>query len=295
MSLIRHMTKYKLFFIYLVILLPLNSNAANNHLNKARILMNEAEYSKAIAVISQKLKHQNIDSKEKIELYWMGAICYISLNNKSLAKSAFLKLLTLDPTYQIDDKTSPKVLTIFKDAKEHMVRSGGLDQIYQPQLLPIEDHKANEVVVVKFSINNLQRLNDIARVILYARKQGKSSYTSIDLATDTHNKGSFISVIPQSLFPETKDSYAVEYYVEVIAKSLDKLTGVASSQFPLTFLITDANQEAKQQAPIVKSKSPVLWPYWIGIGAATIVTGTVLGIVYLTKPSNSSIEINIYP
>ncbi|MDA0713508.1 MAG: hypothetical protein O2897_05935 [bacterium] len=295
MSGIWHKITSRLILMCLVILSTTNSVAENNNLSRAKSLMNEAEYSNAIQIISQRLMHRNVETKQKIELYWLQAVCYISINNKALAKSAFLKLLALDPTYKIDNKTSPKIIAAFNIAKEHMIKSGGFDQIYQPYLSPIDDHKADDLTVIKFTLNNLQRLNDIGRVILHARKQGKSTYTSIDLAADSYNKGNFTSVIPQSLFPEALDSYAVEYYVEVVSKSLTKLTGVASCQFPLTFLITNSNNSIKHSTTIIKSKPAVLWPYWVGIGAATIATGTVLGIVYLTKQSNSSIELNIYP
>ena len=295
MSGIWHKITSRLILMCLVILSTTNSVAENNNLSRAKSLMNEAEYSNAIQIISQRLMHRNVETKQKIELYWLQAVCYISINNKALAKSAFLKLLALDPTYKIDNKTSPKIIAAFNIAKEHMIKSGGFDQIYQPYLSPIDDHKADDLTVIKFTLNNLQRLNDIGRVILHARKQGKSTYTSIDLAADSYNKGNFTSVIPQSLFPEALDSYAVEYYVEVVSKSLTKLTGVASCQFPLTFLIVNSNNSVKKTTTIIKSKSAVIWPYWVGIGAATIATGTVLGIVYLTKQSNSSIELNIYP
>ena len=256
---------------------------------EAKRLMDDAEYTQAQSIISRGLSRSSLNAKNKIDLYWLQSICFISSDLIDLAKSSFLKLLALEPMFEPDTDISPKIMKAFLNAKNQFSKTGGSDHIYQPKLTPIEDHQRGQNKVVRFTLGNLERLSDIARVVLYMRRQGNSAYTSLDLSPDVETKGLYLGSFSPDLLSSSLDSYAIEYYIEAVSIESSRLTGIGSHQLPLSFvMIADENNASAPQ--LISSGQTFHWPHWLGIGTM-VLGGIVLGIVSLSAPSGTSIKV----
>ncbi len=260
-------------------------------ISDAKKLMDDAEYTKAQHIISRGLSRSTLSAKNKIDLYWLQGICYISSDRADLTKSSFLKLLALEPMFESDTNISPKILNAFLDAKSQFSKAGGFDLIYKPQLIPIEDHHRGKTKVVHFTIGNQERVSDVSRVVLYMRKQGNSAYASLDLSPDIETKGLYLGNFSSNLLSLSSDSYAIEYYIEALSAESSRLTGIGNHQLPLSFvIIADENNASVPQ--LISSSQTFHWPHWLGIGTM-VFGGIVLGIVSLSSPSGTSIKITV--
>ncbi len=256
---------------------------------EAKRLMDDAEYTQAQSIISRGLSRSSLNAKNKIDLYWLQGICFISSDLIDLAKSSFLKLLALEPMFEPDTDISPKIMKAFLNAKNQFSKTGGSDHIYQPKLTPIEDHQRGQNKVVHFTLGNLERLSDIARVVLYMRRQGNSAYTSLDLSPDIETKGLYLGSFSPDLLSSSLDSYAIEYYIEAVSIESSRLTGIGNHQLPLSFvMMADENNSSAPQ--LTTSGQTFHWPHWLGIGTM-VLGGIVLGIVSLSAPSGTSIKV----
>jgi hypothetical protein len=260
---------------------------------RAKELMDEAEYAEAQRVLSRGLARGKLSPPTKMQLYWMQGICLVSLENQTSARTSFLKLLALDPFFEPDALTAPKISSAFNEAKAVFAKAGGLDGVYKPRLVPIDDQTSAQNVPVYFSIGNLSRLGDVGSVVMYLRQLGTSNYTSIDLVKDAEVRGRFVGTIPANLVVPREDTYALEYYVEALSSSQARLSGVGTHKLPLSFLVGSHEKAQGKDSIAEKSTHSTIWPYLVGIGAFAL-SGLVFGLVSLTGPQDTSLRVVVH-
>lgn len=256
---------------------------------EVKTLMADAEYKKAQQRISQGLLLSKIDHRTLKELFWLEATCFISLGEDRSARSAFLKLLAIQPSFEPDPLTSPKVVKVFEFTKSQFVAAGGFDTIYQPQMRPLGTQKAGRLVHIDFSVGNRERAKDIQKVTLHLRKLGTSDFAAMNFVKMKNRH--HIATIPSALLPTASDPYAMEYFVEAKSDQGTRLTGVGSSSMPLSFVvISDFSPHGESKiSPVSKHSS---WPYWVGVGAG-VVGGIVVSAIALSGPKVGSLRVTI--
>ena len=253
--------------------------------------MDDVEYIKAQEIISRGLSGLNLSTKNRVDLYWLQGICLISSDLVNSAKASFLKLLALEPMFEPGLNMSPKILSAFLDAKNQFLKAGGSDALYQPKMSPIEDTQKGKKQVIRFNIENLERVDDILRVVLYMRKQGNSAYTSFDLSRDVEIKGLYLGNLASEVLNHNQDSYAVEYYIEALSRDSTRLTGIGHHESPLTLAIMP-NGKNTIAPQLISSSQTLYWPHWLGIGTM-VLGGIVLGIVSFSSPPENSLKITV--
>lgn len=86
-------------------------------LRAARLVESELRYSEAITLLQQLLDDPALSRTERIEALRLLAIARIARGARGSATQAFLRLLELDPEYQLDRDLSPKIQEAFQRAR----------------------------------------------------------------------------------------------------------------------------------------------------------------------------------
>lgn len=264
---------------------PLLAHAApaDPYVEKATELMDVAEYAKAQKTINRGLARQGLPPETLLELYLLEGTCWVSLGQKARARSSYAKVLTIDPSYTLGPRVSPKVRQAFEETREAMLKAGDLESIYEPEHTPLGNLRGGQPAEVKLSFGNRERAKDITRVVLYVRRLGTSDFAAIDATAEASDGGTvYVARIPPYLVKEERETYAIEYYLEAYGPKERRLAGVGSPVLPLSFLVVPEEElgsglEEKGAFPIV--------PVAVGVGVgAVVLTGVVVGAALLFAP-----------
>lgn len=82
-------------------------------------LYEEGKYFEVIEQAENALKDTNLTLEDRVGIHIIIAFSYIALNKERLAKLEFIEALSLKPELELDPMlTSPKIIQVFKEAKE---------------------------------------------------------------------------------------------------------------------------------------------------------------------------------
>lgn len=270
-----------------ILLLSLQTMTASpeSSIQKAKSYMSDAEYSKAQRVIRRALAQKDIPEQNLLKLYHLEATCWVSVGNTQKAQSSFLKLLTLDPGYSLAEDSSRKERLVFEDTVQVLSTNGNLNSAFEPIHVPIGSQVGKEPIQVFLRFGNQEKANDVDKVSLFVRRQGKADFTVIDAVAEQQNSAAsatnrFQMTIPQFIAGEASELYAMEYYLEAYSKSGIRVVQVGSETLPLTFLILPENEFAEPTESIV--------------GSSFIpIVGAAAGVVLLTGVITSAVGVGV--
>ncbi|MFQ5905155.1 MAG: hypothetical protein ACE5JA_01140 [bacterium] len=96
-----------------------SSRAENDSVSRAEELYSRGEYLLIIDYIGSVLSDTlGLDAENRLSLLRILASSYVAVGNVESARTQFKKMLALDPDAQLDPvATSPKILSVFKEAK----------------------------------------------------------------------------------------------------------------------------------------------------------------------------------
>ncbi|MEW5743619.1 MAG: hypothetical protein AB1938_32205, partial [Myxococcota bacterium] len=128
----------------------------------ARKLVTDGKFKEALAELDALSKVQGIDRPTTVALFELQGLAYGGLKQAPKSKSAFQKLLVLEPAFKLKGKTPPKAAAAFKDAKKWVAQRGG-GGLKAEQLTP--EIKDKVVTSLYISVeNDLMTLAKTARV-----------------------------------------------------------------------------------------------------------------------------------
>jgi hypothetical protein len=96
------------------------------NLDKARQLVNDLKFADAGKALQAAEAQDANPRAELIEIYELEGIVFGSVNKPELSRTAFMKLLTLDPEHKLSGKFAPRVTTPFYEAKGKVHETGAL-------------------------------------------------------------------------------------------------------------------------------------------------------------------------
>jgi tetratricopeptide (TPR) repeat protein len=237
--------------------------------DKARQLIEEAEFDQAIRVINDALVQPDNSDAMLVSLYELQGTAYLYLGQADKARSAFEKLLQAAPDHQLPKGTSSKISKLFEKVRE--------------------DQKANKVRPVKLSHEKItaaragERLDVMAQITdlpgnakarLYYRRAGTEAYSSTTFSAE--GGGSFVAHVPAFELPTESGEYALEYFVEIADSGGRRLAGVGDSLGPIVAHVTRSSAERGPEpvAPAVTSES---WyqKWWVWTIVGVVAAGAV--------------------
>src|SRR5262249_38940202 len=104
----------------------------------------ELDYAKAIKLLEQARK-ESLTREEKIATYQTLAMANVGLAKLPEARTAFQRLLRIDPSFQLDRSVAPKIRAVFEEAKGQVATSGKSAATALPEVTPtVEPAAAHE-------------------------------------------------------------------------------------------------------------------------------------------------------
>ncbi|MCC6338143.1 MAG: hypothetical protein IT380_29635 [Myxococcales bacterium] len=130
----------------------------------ARKLVTGGKFKEAVAELDAVAKVQGLDRATVASVYEVQGLAWGGLKQAPKAKTAFQKLLVLEPAFKLKGKVPPKATAAFKDAKKWVAQRGG-GGLKAEQLTP--EIKDKVVTALYISVeNDLMTLAKSARVHL---------------------------------------------------------------------------------------------------------------------------------
>jgi hypothetical protein len=241
-------------------------------------LFEDQQYEESIQTLSAALVRPSNTKAQKIEIYRLLMLNYITLNRKDEAESAVRGLLAIEPEYALPASESPRFRDFFGAVKDKWEQEGrpGLVKETAPPPAPVTmKHSSPSQVEPSTSIDLSATLEDpgkrVALVKMFYRSGSKGKFTEIEASLDGANVRSTIpasAVVPP----------LVEYYLQGFDKGGLPVVSRGDAAAPLRVAVPEP------------SKGWVL-PVAIGgsvLGVAAIVGGLAVAGVFKGKGGGST-------
>jgi len=246
---------------------------------RGRQLFDDQQYEESIQTLSAALLRPNNSGEQRVEIYRLLALNYITLNRREEAESAVRGLLALEPGYALPASESPRFRDFFAAARERWEADGrpGVVKPSEPPPAPVTmAHASPPSADPRTPIALSARLGDpdrrVAAVKLFFRSgsRGKFEQQGADLTG-----GAARATIPASAVRPP----LVEYYLQ----------GFDAGGLPI---VSRGDAGAPLRVAVPEPSKGWVLPAAIGggvLGAAAIVGGLALaGVFKGSSPPPSS-------
>lgn len=255
---------------------------------KGQALFDDQQYEESIQALSAALLRPNNTPQQKVEIYRLLALNYITLGREEEADSAVRGLLVAKPDYRLPAAESPRFREFFAKSRERWEAEGrpGLVEETPEQKPVVLRHGAPSQADPGQSIDLHAKLEDpdgrTGSVKLWYRAGSKGDFEGAFADVDD---GSVRAQIPGSAVKPP----VMDYYFEVLDGGGNVIATRGDAQSPLRIAVPE------------RSSGWVL-PLAIGggiLGAAAIVGGLALAGVFKSSssgggsPGTSNVSINI--
>jgi tetratricopeptide (TPR) repeat protein len=242
-------------------------------IQKGQLQFEEQQYEESVQTLSAALLRPSNTSAQKVEIYRLLALNYITLGRKDEAENAVRGLLVQQPDYQIPATESPRFRDFFSQARTKWEADGrpGIVKDEPTQKPVILKHGSPTQVDAGTSLELRARLEDpdgrTGSVKLFYRSGAKGDFSEALAQIDG---GSVRAQIPgEAIKPPV-----VDYYFEV----LDGGGAIIASR-------GDASSPLRIAVPEPGGKG---WVLPVAIGGSVLGAAAIVGILALAGVFNSS-------
>jgi hypothetical protein len=236
---------------------------AEDLIARAQALFEDQQYEESIQTLSGVLVRPNNTKGQKVAIYRLLALNYITLTHKEEAEGAVRGLLALEPTYELPARESPRFRDFFAAAKQKWEAEGrpGLVKETEPPPAPVTmKHVSPAQATAGTQIDLTVRLDDpqsrVTKVLLYFRSGSDTKFEQTQ--ADLNGGHASVSIPPAAVKPPI-----VEYYVQGLDRGGLPVVARGDASAPLRIAIPD-----KARAWVV----PV-----VVAGAVAVVAGGIFG------------------
>jgi hypothetical protein len=232
-------------------------------LDRAERLFEEQEYATVIATLRPVLTDAAATRAQQLRALELTALAQLILDDEAAARATFERLLTIDPGYQLRDRSgSPRIRKFFDAVKADVVEG------FTPDLVAALDHaappSANAGRRLEIDVRATSGATNVKEVVLLVRRRGEQDYREVAAAFRGDSRWR-VRLTPDA----SPDPYTLEYYVEGRGLGGAAVARVGSPEAPLSIAITAGAAPAK--------KWYRRWYVWAGAGAITaLATGAVI-------------------
>jgi tetratricopeptide (TPR) repeat protein len=188
------------------------AGAGTDLLQRAQKLFDEQQYEESIQVLSAALVRPGNTKAQKVEVYRLLMLNYITLGKKDEADAAVRGLLAIQPDYELPASESPRFRDFFKTARDKWVADGkpGVVTDAEPAAPQVQmQHTSPSQVEPRTEVALSVKLDDpkgrVDSVKLFYRVGSKDKFTEVDADID---EGTARAKIP----PSAVKPPFIEYY-----------------------------------------------------------------------------------
>jgi hypothetical protein len=259
---------------------------------RGQTLFDDQRYQDSIQTLSGALVRPNNTKAEKLEIYRLLALDYITLTRPEEAEGAVRGLLALDPTYELPPRESPRFRDFFATAKQKWEaegRPGLVKETVAPPAPVTMKHASPSQATAHAQIDLTATLDDpqarVTEVKLFYRSGSSGTFEETGASLD----GARVSgrIPPDAVMPPI-----VEYYLQGLDKGGIPIVSRGDAAAPLRIAIPE-----KARGWVV----PVVIAGAVAVVAGGILGGLAAGGVFNksstgspgTKPGESTVSVGV--
>jgi hypothetical protein len=253
---------------------------------RGREFFEDQRYEESIQTLSAALLRPSNTIEQKVEIYRLLALNYITLGRTEEADSAIRGLLVVAPDYQLPASESPRFRDFFKDARTKWEAEGrpGIVVEKPPPRPTVLRHGSPSSAEKDKPIDLRAKLDDpdhrAAHIKIYYRTGSQGEFQ--DIEADVEGDAVRAQIPAAAVKPPV-----IDYYIEVEDQGGGVLLSRGDAQAPLRIAIPDGG-------------SGWVLPLAIGggiLGAAAIVGGLALAGVFKSSspspPGSARVTVNV--
>ncbi len=250
---------------------------------RGRALFDDQQYEESIQTLSGALVRPNNTKPQKLEIYRLLALNYITLNRKDEAESAVRGLLALQPDYALPASESPRFRDFFAAVKQRWEAEGRPGLVKETEAAPaavVMKHSSPSQAAPRTQVNLTAHMDDpqhrVVGVKIYFRagSHGKFDETDASLAD-----GDVKATIPR----DSVKPPLVEYYLQGFDKGGLPIVTRGDAAAPLRIAVPEGGKG---------------WVLPVVIAGGVVAAGlVVVGILVASKSSpatgTSTVTVNV--
>jgi hypothetical protein len=229
-------------------------------------LFEDQQYEESIQTLSAALVRPNNTKPQKIEIYRLLALNYITLNRKEEAESAVRGLLAIEPSYALPASESPRFRDFFATVRQKWEAEGrpGLAKETEPPPAPVTmKHASPSQVEPSSQINLTAQIDDPGRRIVEVKLFYRAgSHGKFEEVTASVEDGAVRASIPASAVKPP----LVEYYFQGVDKGALPIVSRGDATAPLRIAVPEANKG---------------WVLPVAIGGGVLGAAAIVGVLAL--------------
>jgi tetratricopeptide (TPR) repeat protein len=243
-------------------------------IQKGQAQFDEQQYEESIQTLSAALLRPSNTPAQKVEIYRLLALDYITLGRKDEAENAVRGLLVQQPDYEIPAKESPRFRDFFAQARAKWEAEGrpGIAKEEPTQKPVVLKHGSPTQVEAGTTVELRARLDDpdgrTGSVKLYYRSGSKGDFegalAEVDGAASVH------ATIPGAAIKPP----VVDYYFEVLDGSGSVIASRGDASSPLRIAVPEASSKG--------------WVLPVAIGGGVLGAAAIVGVLALAGVFKSS-------
>lgn len=264
-------------------LCPAVAVAAQKPVEKARQLIEEAEFEQALKVINDALVQPDNSDAILVSLYELQATAYLFQGKKDKARQAFERLLQAEPDHELPKGTSPKIRALFDEVRAAQKPV----KVIHERIATAQSGKRLDVRA------RFEELPAGAKPRLYYRRAGSENYNSTPFLIEGSDS---VAKVPAYELPAETGEYGLEYYLEVGDAAGRRVAGMGDALAPLRVRVS--GEEPKGQPdPTPPAAAPSeawyqKWWVWTIVGVVVVGAGVGAGVA-LAGQSDAKVPVTI--
>ena len=242
-------------------------------IQRGRALFDDQQYEESIQALSAALVRPNNTKSQKLELYRLLALNYITLNRKDEAEGAVRGLLSLQPDYSLPSGESPRFRDFFAAAKAKWEAEGRPGLVKETAAAPVPatmTHNSPAQAEPKKQLDLTATLSDpehgVVSVRLFYRHGSSGKFDDVEAELDGEH-------VRASIPPEAVTPTIVEYYLQGFDKGGLPVVSRGDAEAPLRVAVPD--QVAAWVLPVA-----------ISGGVVVVALGIIGGVLLFGKSSS---------
>jgi tetratricopeptide (TPR) repeat protein len=239
---------------------------------KGQALFDDQQYEESIQALSGALLRPSNTKAQRVEIYRLLALNYITLGRTEESEGAVRGLLVIDPEYQLPETESPRFRDFFTETRAKWEEEGrpGLVAPEAPPLPTTLRHGSPSQVEPSKSVPLVGRLEDpgglVAGVRLYYRTGTRGDFTraaaQIAYGASESSPASVRATIPASAVAPP----LVEYYLVAVDVDGNALASRGDASSPLRIAVPEPSKG---------------WVLPVAIGGGVLGAAAIVGVLAL--------------
>ncbi len=256
-------------------------------------MMAEAEFETALSMVNDALTRPGRTEAEKARLYELQGMLHLYLGDEDAARQSFRQLLTGSPQYRLRDDASPKVMTIFEEARDEMAA----ELSRQLKLSHPRPRSARPGVPILVELK-LESAPEGVQAKLFYRRTAVSGFSST-LFVESEDKTRWVAHVPDLDLElnetERLPSGALEYFIEVQDPTGSLLAIAGKREAPLVVpMATAAELAAEEAAGAQIHESAWYQKWWVWTIVGVVVAGAVTGgVIYALSDQTGTVPVTV--